>query len=542
MTIASDKSHVPCSLLINAHIPTAQPGVTALAILNGRIVALGTNDQVISVADSLQHAGLVSTPPRYDLHGTTVWPGLTDSHIHFLWLGQSLRDVQLEGARSARDAANRVAERAASLPAGSWIRGQGWNRNAWGEGWPTRHLLDELVPHHPVALTSKDYHTLWANTLALHMAGITARTASPDGGDIVRDLDGNPLGILKENATALLYRALPTPSLADCTAALRAAQALAHSLGLTSIHAFEGADALQAFQVLEERQELRLRVLISLPSASLDAALTVGARSGTGSDWLRIGGIKIFLDGTLGSQTAAMLDPFEGQDRDNKGMLIHAPEAFHDMVTRAGRAGLSCAVHAIGDRANQLALDTYAYLHREGIHPPLPQRIEHAQIIHPADMQRFAALNVIASMQPIHATSDRDVADTYWGARARTAYAWNTLRQAGTTLAFGSDAPIESCNPFWGLYAALTRQRHTHQESSWYPAERLSFAAALAAYTTGAAVASGTTQRRGQIAVGMDADLIVLPASMRPATDPASLIEARPLCTIVNGEIVYGDL
>jgi predicted amidohydrolase YtcJ len=531
------------SLYVNGrlHLPVGARPADALAVRGGAIVWVGNG----AAARDLAAGARV-----YDLQGAPVWPGLVDSHIHFLWTGLSLADVDLDGLGSLAEAVAAVGARARGLEPGGWIRGGGWNVNIWREGrWPTAADLDAVAPRNPVALASKDRHSLWVNGRALELARIGTGTEAPPGGEISRDEHGAPTGVLKENAQALVQRVMPAPSAAECLEALQSAQRLAHSMGLVGIHNMEGPDALSAFQQLRAAGELHLRVLHSIPSASLDHALALGLRSGMGDEWLRIGGVKIFTDGALGSQTAALFEPFEGSD--NRGILVHEPAAFAEMVRRAWAGGLSLTVHAIGDRANRLTLDAFARVQNGGetTHAPggswgrplLPNRVEHAQLLHPADVGRFGASGVIASMQPIHCTSDRDTADRQWGARSAGAYAFRSLLETGATLAFGSDAPVESCNPFWGLYAAITRRRLGREEPSWYPEQLISLNEALAAYTLGAAVAAGDEGRRGALVVGMPADFVVLPPTL-DLGDPEAVGRATPLATVVGGEVVFGEL
>ncbi len=535
----TDAATAPLSVYLRGRLllPTGAPPADAFAVRGGRIVWLGDS----AAARDLGEPSAVV----HDLGGAPVWPGLVDSHIHMLWSGMALTQVDLDGLPSLADAVAAVGWRAEAEPAGAWVRGGGWNRNLWREDrWPIAADLDAVAPHHPVALGSKDRHLLWVNSRALELAGITATTPDPPGGQIVRDEHGAPTGLLKENAASIVHRAMPAPSPLEVLEALRAAQRLAHSLGLVGLHNVEGAETFAALQRMRAAGELRLRVLNSIPAAALDHALGLGLRSGMGDDWLRIGGVKIFTDGALGGQTAAMLEPYQGSA--NRGMLVLDPAELRETVTRAALGGLSSTVHAIGDRANRLTLDATAAarqaVEQAGVAGPLlPHRIEHAQLLHPADVARFAALGVVASMQPIHCTSDRDVADRHWGVRSAGAYAFRDLLSAGATLAFGSDCPVESANPFWGLYAAITRRRLNRAEESWYPEQLLTLDEAIAAYTTGAAVASGEAGRRGQLAVGLPADFLVLPREL-DIRDPEAIGHTTTQATVVDGQLAFGHL
>ncbi len=320
------------------------------------------------------------------------------------------------------------------------------------------------------------------------------------------------------------------------------AQPALWSLGLTGVHDFDRRDCFLALQALNERDVLRLRVIKSLPMEVLDHAVEIGLRSGFGNEWLRVGSVKAFMDGALGPRTAAMIEPYLSEP-ENRGILNIDAEELLDAGRRAVTAGLSLAVHAIGDRANHEVLDAFEQLRqfeRELGVPPRRHRIEHVQLLHPQDAERLADLDLIASMQPIHATSDMHMADLYWGERAALGYAWQTQIQHGVHLAFGSDAPVESPNPFWGLHAAVTRQRAdgTPGKEGWYPDQRLSLQQAIESYSLGPAYAAGLEDRLGQLAPGYFADLIVLVQDPFSAT-PEELMDMNPEATMVGGEWVW---
>lgn len=514
----------------------AHPVADALAAAGGRVLGVGR-------AGELREAF-----PRFavvDLGGRTVLPGFTDSHIHLSAYGIGLRRVDLRHARSLREAVQHVREALARTSPGSWVRGHGWDKNLWPEDrFPTRRDLDPLTPATPVALSSKDGHLLWVNTAALRLAGIGRQTPDPPGGAIERDAHGDPTGILKETAMDLIHTAAPPASAAEIEDGIRAAQAVMHRGGITAVHnfvgtaSFDGGATFAAFRRLAERGELRLRVWAALPEGAIEHAAALGVRTGFGDEWLRVGPVKIFADGTLGSQTAAMLEPFEGQPG-NLGIAIHTREELIALVGRAVAAGLWCAIHAIGDRANRWVLDAYE-AHREASRAlGARHRIEHVQVLHRDDLPRLAALDVIASMQPIHCTSDRDIADRYWGGRSRLAYAWQSLRRAGTRLVFGSDAPVETPDVFEGLYAAVTRRRAGEPDRpAWYPDEALPVDEALRAYTEMPAYAAGAEGVLGRLAEGYLADFVVLDDD--PLAAPAErLLQTRVAATVVGGSVVF---
>jgi predicted amidohydrolase YtcJ len=521
-------------ILYNATIHTMdpkRPNADALAISGGRVLAAGALNEI----DTLR------TPDTkaVDLLQATVLPGLIDAHLHFVGYSLRLTQVDLQEVPTLEEALRRVAARAAVTEPGAWIRGGGWNCNLWGNGaFPHRRDLDRVTPDHPVVLSSKDGHSVWANSRALERAHVTRDTPDPFGGHIRRDESGQPTGILQENAERLVYDVLPQPSLSEVMAACRQGFANAHRMGLTGIHDCEGDQALAAFQELHKRGELGLRTLMHIPSANLDAAISIGVHDGLGDPWLRLAGIKAFSDGALGSRSAWMLEPYV-DDPDNLGIPTTTPEALVELVRKANGAGLSVAIHAIGDAANRAVLDAIAVARTNG-ESPLRNRIEHVQLLHPDDLPRLAQLGVIASMQPIHATGDMDIADKHWGARAATGYAWRSLLEAGTHLAFGSDAPIEPMSPLLGIHAAVTRRRADGRPGpeGWHPEQRLTVQQAVHAYTLGAAYASGEETLKGSLAAGKLADLVVLNRDIFQV-DPAQIHETEVAATMIGGEFVY---
>ena len=513
-----------------------RPMVEAIAVAGEWILATGTTEE-LTAAFPAHH--------RIDLGGRTVLPGFTDSHVHFLSYGLQLRRVELRGSRSLAEAVQMVAPAAAGAPEGSWVIGRGWDKNLWAEGrWPTRDDLDPVSAGHPVALASKDGHLLWVNSAALALAAIGPETPSPKGGEIVHDAVGRPTGLLKEEARALVQTVIDRPDPGALRRALEEATAAAHRLGLVGVHSMvcDGPwpDAFALLQETRQQGVLRMRVWITIPLDQLDRAGALGLRTGLGDHWLRVGGVKIYADGTLGSQTASMLEPFEGQPG-NTGIPIHTADELRDLVGRAVAAGLWPVIHAIGDRANREVLDAFTRHHAAARRAGVRFRIEHVQLLHPVDLSRLAELGVIASMQPIHCTSDRDIADRYWGARSRTAYAWRSLLRLGVVLAFGSDTPVETIDPWQGLYAAGTRSRPGDPRGSWYPEETLTVEEAVRAYTVGAAFASGEEDIKGSLAPGYLADFIVLDRDVMAEApdDPEILLQVRVLATVIGGEVVH---
>ncbi len=529
----------------------ATPQAEALAWRGERLLAVGSRTAVAATAGP--GARMV------DGGGRIVLPGLIDAHIHFMWYAWGLLRVDLEGVPSLGAALQRVEDRVATLEPGAWVRGSGWNNNLWQpNGFPTRTDLDRVTGDHPAVMTRKDGHSIWVNSAALHMAGIDHATVDPAGGRIGRDATGTPDGLLYEGAAMdLVYRLVPDESAAEQADAVRRGLAAVAAAGLTGFHDIEDAATFHTFQELAAAGALPVRVVMLLALATLDASLAAGLRSGFGNTRLRIGPLKIFSDGSLGSQTAEMLAPFAGSAA-NCGVQTVAQDAMEAAILAAARAGIPSAIHAIGDAANRRVLDAFARARQVELgdlprpHGPevdgysryaLRHRIEHAQLVDPADWPRFRELGVIASMQPIHATSDMEAADRLWGARAgRGAYAWHSLQAAGARLAFGSDCPVETFDPLLGIHAAVTRQNTAHEPpGGWYPAERLSVADAVRAYTHGAAYAAGTESWQGTLTPGKVADLILLDHD--PFTeDPTTLPQTRVTATLVGGEVVAGAL
>lgn len=504
---------------------TAHPWATALALVGGKVAALDREAELWADAPGAQ---------LEDLGGATAIPGLTDAHIHLMWYALSLKELNLRDlSRSAMLGA--VRERASRIPPGEWILGRGWDQNLWEDSrFPSAGELDAVAPVNPVMLIAKNAHALVANSLALRLGSITSQTADPPHGRIGRDATASPDGMLYEDAMAAVKQAVPPATRGELLDLLEEAQRHLLALGITSVHDVDGEPALAAFQDLHQDQRLRLRVVKYVRLESLDALLAAGIHSGLGDEWLRLGGLKLFADGALGARTAAMAAPYLGEP-DNVGILTLDPTQLREIAHRAAAGGLALAVHAIGDRANHLVLDVF-----ESVRPlnaRLRHRLEHVQLIAPEDQPRLSRLGVVASMQPIHATHDRHMAEQYWGARSLHAYAWRSLSRHATVLAFGSDAPIEIFDPFLGLYAAVTRRSEYAGESAegaWYPEQCLSLEEALRAYTWGAAYAGGIENTHGALAPGMHGDLAVLDRDIF-SEPPAALLETRVSRVMVAG-------
>jgi predicted amidohydrolase YtcJ len=538
----------------------ARPWTQAVAVRDGRILAMGREAELSELRGAKTEVVDLRGPPPLARRsrGRLLLPGFTDSHIHFIEV--ALRAVQIDatGAKSANAVAAMIRTRAEATPAGAWIVGGGWDANLWTDGIaPCRSVLDGAAPEHPVALDGKDLHSVWVNSSALRRAGITSATPDVVGGVIERDEWGEPTGILRENAVPLIRKSVPAPGLAETTVAVRAALVDAWAAGIVAIHnASDTLDglALRTYQLLRERDELGLRVLQNIPAGSLGRARELGLRSGFGDARLRIGGIKFFADGSLGSRTAAMLQSYLGQS-DNWGVLTADPEELLEQALLASGAGLSLAIHSIGDRANREVLNILAEVRRQEANPDLrprpglslaPERrlrhrIEHVQCIHSSDLPRLAQLDVIASVQPIHATSDMQMVDDHWGPeRAEGAYAFRSLLDSGAHLVFGSDGPVEPFAPLTGIHAAATRRRADGSPGAggWRGQERVILAEAIDAYTCWPAHAAREESYRGSIAVGKVADLVLLSQNIFDV-EPMEILNTRVDLTVLDGRIVW---
>jgi len=521
-------------LLYNAIVHTQnplQPIASALVIDRERINAVGNADDLFNQYPNAE---------KQDMQERVILPGLTDAHLHLKYYSLALQKIDCE-VNTKAECLQRVAERVKNSKPGEWILGHGWNQNIW-DNWPTASELDTIAPNNPVYLTAKSLHAAWVNTKAMQLANITVQTSDPHNGQIQHDAKGNPTGILLEAAMELVSHIIPEPSSKEISDAIENAQPILWKMGLTGVHDFDRRDSFMALQELHAQKKLKLRVLKNIPLELLDEAHALGLRSGFGDDMLRIGNVKVFMDGALGPHTAAMFQPYIGEEN-NRGMLNLDGEELFEHGRKAAQVGLGMTVHAIGDRANHEVLNAYEQLRnyeKENHLPALRHRIEHVQVLHPDDAPRLAQLNVIASMQPIHATSDMLMADQFWGERSRLAYAMKTQLNFGAPLALGSDAPVELPNPFLGLHAAVTRRRADGSPSpeGWYAEQKLTLAEAWSGYTLGAAYAAYMEERLGKLAPNYLADLIVLEKDPFKC-DPDELLTMQSSATMVAGDWVY---
>ena len=520
----------------------SRPTAEALAILGDHIAAVGSTAQVGALAGSKTRT--------IDALGGTVLPGFNDAHVHFLAGGFSLANVDLRDCDSPEDLAQRLAEYAARTPQGHWIQGGDWDHENFGgtksdriQALPNRTAIDPVTPQHPVLVTRLDGHMALANTLALKLAGITENTPDPPGGIIVRDpATGRLTGILKDAAQALVERVIPPKSPGEKRSAALAASRHAASLGVTSLTDVSADDDVALYQELVERGELKTRIYAARSIVSWELLAKAGVRSAFGGDHLRIGVLKGFSDGSLGSSTALFFEPYQDAPG-QKGLLFDQmlPEgSMRRRVQAADQAGLQVMIHAIGDHANLQILDLYREAAAVNGSRDRRFRIEHAQHLRPSEIPRFGRQRVIASMQPYHAADDGRWCEKRLGvARSKTAYAFRSLLDTGAILAFGSDWTVAPLNPLLGIKAAVTRQtldgRHP---DGWIPEQRISLDEAIRAYTLGAAYAEFTEHSKGTITPGKLADLVVLDRNIYQL--PASQIDqSRVRFTILGGRVIY---
>jgi predicted amidohydrolase YtcJ len=521
-------------ILVNGNILTLDPSMPrarALVLAEDEILYVGDDTTARQYRDQ--------TSEVIDVQGKLTLPAFTDAHLHFTGFAQTLENVNLVGCGSLENALERVRARVAETPPNELIWGGGWNNAEWRDpAFPDRRSLDSVAPKNPVILTRKDGHSVWLNSLALKNAGVTRDTAVPAGGVIDRDATGEPTGILRENAMELLGGGVGAFAADIRLDTLRRAIQHAHATGLTTVHSIEGANALRAFQKLRADNNLTLRIVHTIPAEKIGLAAEIGLRRGFGDEWLKLQAIKIFADGSLGSHTAELRDPYLDTPA-NRGVATMGSEAMLDYARQACRAGLDVWTHAIGDYAITRTLDVFATLRGEGQNDAI-FRVEHVQHLHPSDVTRFRELGVIASMQPIHQPGDMRVADAILGPeRAAWSYAFRSLREAGATLAFGSDCPVERIDPLWGIHAAVTRQDAAGlPEGGWYPAQRISAEEAVRAYTLGAAAASGDLARAGSLAPGKRPDVIVLDRDIFQIP-PREILNTNVVYTVSGGRIVH---
>ncbi|MCX8160127.1 MAG: amidohydrolase [Candidatus Saccharicenans sp.] len=529
------------TVLVNGHIWTGSdsvPEVEALGIVQNRIISVGSNSEVKK---------LVGSGTRVlDLKGRLVLPGFIDAHTHFLNGGLALRSVQLRDCRQREEFVSRIAAKARELPAGSWILNGNWDHEQFSPPQlPTREWIDSVTPDHPVCVNRFDGHMVLVNSLALKLAGIDRKTISPPGGEIVLDpKTGEPTGILKDAAADLVYAIIPEPSLQEKKEAVRIALKEAAACGVTSIHDMSDAVSFEVYQELLRSGELTARLYVYIQIPEIESFLRLKIKSGFGHPFLRLAGLKGFVDGSLGSSTALFFEPYSDNPRAYGLLASHMfPEGIMEQRLRqADRAGLQVAVHAIGDRANAILLDMMEKIFAENGPRDRRWRIEHCQHLRKSDIDRYGRLGLVASVQPYHAIDDGCWAERKIGPdRARTTYAFKSLQQAGAVLVFGSDWTVAPLNPLTGIYAAVTRRTLDGQNpDGWIPEEKITLEEAIKSYTVRAAYAEFSEKEKGSLEPGKLADLVVLDRDLFHI-EPEEIMKARVVLTMVDGRIVHSS-
>ena len=526
-------------IITNGRIYTvdpARPWAEALACRDGRILAVGSSDDIRSTAGP--------DTKQFDASGHLILPGLVDAHVHFLQYALRRKQIALFGVSDFNQILRRVEAAVQQAQPGQWIIGWGWDENLWNIQ-PNAQHLDEIAPDNPVVLARMDMHTWWVNSVVLQQAQISNETVDPPESIIERDDAGSPTGLLREwNAIALVEQHIPESDSATQLSWMREALAEAHQLGLTGFHdqrvEREGKQSLRLFQELRRKGQLKHQVHANIAADFLAEIETLGLQPGFGDDLLWLGHMKAFADGTMGSRTALMLQPF-ANDPENLGLAVTDRDQLWELATQAAEAGFPLSVHAIGDRAVRDILDVFSELETVKLASSLtmPHRIEHVQLIHPDDLGRLAQHNIVASMQPVHIQTDWATADRVWGDRAQYTYAFRSLLNHGTHIAFGSDAPVAPLNPMLGICSAVTRRDAAGQpDGGWYPKEQLTVAEAVHAYTMEPAYLSGKAHLSGSLAPGKWADFILLSQNLFEIP-PDAIAEITVEQTFFAGELLF---
>jgi predicted amidohydrolase YtcJ len=523
------------AIVVNARVHTvdrARPSAQAVAVCGEVIAKVGTDAEVRRLAGPKTRV--------IDAGGRLLLPGFNDAHVHLVSGADAIVGVDLRPSKDEADLARRLRDHVGTLPKGRWITGGYWDHEAWpGKALPTRAAIDAVTPDNPVFVQRLDGHMALANSLAMKLAGIARDTAAPDGGTIVRDARGEVTGVFKDNAMDLVARSIPPDSLDEALEKARAALQLAASVGVTTIQDMTATGTeLRAYRTLHDANQLTARIY-SIQNHGIEGLRNAGIATGFGDDWLRIGGIKLFADGSMGAGTAAFFEPY-ADDPTTKGLLIHPPEALEKQMADAHAAGFQLIVHAIGDRANAIVLDILERLEKTTNVRERRPRIEHAQVVRDQDKPRFKSLGVIASIQPSHCIDDMRWAEARIGhERSRIAYNFKSFVNAGAAIAFGTDWFVEPLNPMLGLYAAVTRQFPDGTPAAgWFPEERISMVEAVEYYTLGSAYAEFAEARKGSITEGKLADLVILSHDIF-TVPPRQILDTHPILTMVGGKVVH---
>jgi predicted amidohydrolase YtcJ len=505
---------------------------SAIAVRDGRVVYTGS--------DSGARKYIGTGTEHVELSGRMVMPGFVDNHAHFMGGGFQLASVDLRDAGTPQEFARRIGEFAQSIPEGRWITGGDWDHELWGGELPRREWIDSLTPNHPVLVSRLDGHMALANSVALQMASVTESTADPDGGTIIRDpRNGQPTGMLRDNAMDLVSRMIPDESEAELDEAFARAQEHALSLGVTLVNDMGAWPHLETYRRAQQRGDLKLRIYSFVPLGTWERLRDYVAENGRGDSRLKWGGLKGFVDGSLGSTTAWFYEPYNDAP-ETAGLLTTDTTALREWVKGADAAGLHVTVHAIGDRANDWLLDVFAEAESENGSRDRRFRIEHAQHLTSDAIAQMAARGVIPSMQPYHAIDDGRWAEKRIGPdRILTTYAFRSLLDAGARLTFGSDWTVAPLDPLLGVYAAVTRRTiDDANPDGWVPEQKISLEEALLAYTSANAYASFAEDQLGTLETGRYADLVVLSSNLLQ-TDPERIPDVHVDMTVIEGEVVY---
>jgi predicted amidohydrolase YtcJ len=527
----------PEAIYINGNIwtgDTKQPKAEAIAIADGTIVAIGTSDEICKLGTRFTRV--------VDLKNAPVVPGFIDNHVHFVSGGVALDQVDLRDAATPAEFSRRIAQTAARLPKGRWITDGNWDHETWGGQLPTRDLIDKDTPTTPVFVSRLDGHMALANSVVLKLANIDEKTPDPAGGTIVRDAAGRPTGVLKDAAMVLVTKVMPPPSDAELEQALQRAMDHAVRHGLTQVHdmgGFEDFRVLELYRRARAQDKLKLRIYAFVPLADAPKAAAFKQRHGAGDAWVRWGGVKGYVDGSLGSTTAWFHKPYDDEPA-TSGLTVTEPELLRSQIVTANNAGLHVTVHAIGDRANDWLLDAYSTVEQAGPKKDWRFRIEHAQHLTPEAIKKFGPLGVVASMQPPHAIDDGRWAEKRIGAeRLKGMYAFRSLLDAGAHLTFGSDWPVATLDPMTGIYAAVTRRTLDGKNpTGWQPQEKITVAEALRAYTAENAWAGFQDGKVGVLKTGTLADFAVLSRDLF-STPPEQIADVKVVRTVVGGRDVF---
>lgn len=505
----------------------------AIALAGDRVLAVGANADVAAFRGPNTRV--------VDLKGRLVTPGFNDAHVHFLTGGFGLLSVDLRDAKDENDFRDRIAGHARALPKGVWIENGNWDHERWpSQKLPTKELIDAVTRDNPVFVNRLDGHMSLANSVALRAAGIDRNTKDPFGGEIERDANGEPTGVLKDNAQDLMYRAIPEPTREMNLRAARAALKHAASLGVTSIQDNSSIDALATYQQIRDEGDLTARFNVWRPVSAMKSLVESGLRSGVGDDWIRVGAIKILSDGSMGAGTAAFFEPYS-DDPSTSGLLLYPVEDLDRMIADADAARFQLAVHAIGDRANALVLDSFEKAVAKNGDRERRLRIEHSQVVRRADLARYAKLRVVASIQPSHCIDDMRWAEKRIGRdRCRLAYNFKSFLDAGIEVAFGTDWFVEPLDPRLGLYAAVAREypEGGAPGGGFFNEERITLDEAIDLYTRGSAYAEFADARKGTLEPGKLADLVVFERDLFAAS-PRDILKTPVDLTIVGGRVVY---